>query len=125
MVKSLTFLFVWCMLVACINTDSQIPNEKRLLITDPDYTNNQQMQRDIQILKATMSQLQASFNTLNNKITVQDKQIQSQTSVITAFQNSKSLFLMYVFTFLWYVILFLDSKYCHLNSQTNNEILQN
>lgn len=113
------------MLVACINTDSQIPNEKRLLITDPDYTNNQQMQRDIQILKATMSQLQASFNTLNNKITVQDKQIQSQTSVITAFQNSKSLFLMYVFTFLWYVILFLDSKYCHLNSQTNNEILQN
>ncbi|VDI51361.1 Hypothetical predicted protein [Mytilus galloprovincialis] len=78
------------MLVACINTDSQIPNEKRLLITDPDYTNNQQMQRDIQILKATMSQLQASFNTLNNKITVQDKQIQSQTSVITAFQNNPS-----------------------------------
>lgn len=45
------------------------------------------MQRDIQILKAIMSQLQASFDTLNNKITVQNKQIQSQALVITAFQK--------------------------------------
>lgn len=73
------------MVVACINTESQIPNEKRLLLTDPDYADNQQMQRDIQLLKATVNQLQTTVNTLNAKVVVQDKQI-------TTFQNSKYTF---------------------------------
>ncbi|XP_052083714.1 uncharacterized protein LOC127721070 [Mytilus californianus] len=42
------------MLATCINTESQIINEKRLLLTDPDYADNKQLQRDIQLLKATM-----------------------------------------------------------------------
>ncbi|XP_071139149.1 short-chain collagen C4-like [Mytilus edulis] len=66
------------MLATCINTESQNFNDKRLLITDPDYADNQQMKRDIQLMKATMSQLQTTVNTLNAKVIGQDKQIQSQ-----------------------------------------------
>lgn len=66
------FLLVWCMLAACINSESQIMNEKRLLLTDPDYADNQQIHRDIQLMKATMSQLQATVNTLNKKVIAQD-----------------------------------------------------
>lgn len=96
MVLHQSFLLVWCMLAACMNSESQIMNEKRLLLTDPDYTDNQQIHRDIQLMKATMSQLQATVNTLNNKVIVQDRQIQSQASVITTFQNSKHTFIMYL-----------------------------
>lgn len=74
----LTFFIVWCMLATCINTESQNFNDKRLLITDPDYADNQQIKRDIQLMKATMSQLQTTVNTLNAKVIGQDKQIQSQ-----------------------------------------------
>ncbi|XP_071139150.1 uncharacterized protein [Mytilus edulis] len=104
MALNLRCLLLWCMLVTCINTDSQIINEKRLLLTDPDYADNHQMQRDIQLMKATMSQLQTTVHTLNAKVIGQDQQIQiqdkkiqnqnmqiqSQASVITTFQNNPS-----------------------------------
>lgn len=113
MALNLKFLLLWCMLITCINTKSQKIIEKRLLLTDPDYAANKQMQRDIQLLKATTSQLQTTVNALNYRVIGQDKQIQSQdrqiqnqdiqiqkqniqiqsqTSVITTFQNSKCSF---------------------------------
>lgn len=92
-------VFVWIILV--LKTESQIINEKRILLTDPDYADNQQIHRDIQLLKATVSQLQTTVNTLNNKVISQDTQIQSQdrkiqsqASVITTFQNSKFAFIL-------------------------------
>lgn len=124
MALNLKFLFLWCMLITCINTESQKIIEKRLLLTDPDYAANKQMQRDIQLLKATTSQLQTTVNALNSRVIGQDKhiqsqdrqiesqkiqiqnqdiqiqkqniQIQSQTSVITTFQNSKCSFTIFI-----------------------------
>lgn len=95
MAWNLGFLLIWCMLTTCINTESRIPNEKRLLLTDPDYANNQQMQRDIQLLTATVNQLQTTVNTLNAKVIIQDKQI-------TTFQNSKYSFKKYFLSVILY-----------------------
>lgn len=113
----LKFLLLCCMLITCIITESQKIIEKRLLLTDPDYAANKQMQRDIQLLKATTSQLQTTVNALNSRVIGQDKQIQSQdrqiqnqdiqiqkqniqiqgqTSVITTFQNSKCSFTIFI-----------------------------
>lgn len=119
MALNLKCLLLLYMLVICINTKSQIINEKRLLLTDPEYADNKQMQRDIKLLKATTSQLQTTVNALNSRVIGQDSQIQSkkiqihnqniqiqsQASVITSFQNTKCAFTIFILqsTFLVYL----------------------
>lgn len=56
-----------------------VQEQKRLLITDPDYTDNQQIHRDIQSLKAALNVIKHEMTQTN---TAHSTLIQQQTSEI-------------------------------------------
>lgn len=123
------FLLLWFILASKSKTESQVINEKRILLTDPDYADNQQIHRDIQLLKATVNHLQTTVNTLNAKligqdqqIQRQDKRIQSQASVITTFQNSKCVFIihLYICGFIFFFFYYFLTRY-FLSLDTKNK----
>lgn len=50
-------------LILILVHESSAKNSKRILLTDPDFADNQQMHKDIQNLKALVQQLQGKIQT--------------------------------------------------------------